>query len=89
MQEDKWYLLDGEDVLNKLDSNELGLSAQEIKKRQNKYGLNILNFSADKMKDRLKKLQFSLIFAKICLGDLKWNYQKLKFMMNLIKYYIK
>ena len=55
MQEDKWYLLDGEDVLNKLDSNELGLSAQEIKKRQNKYGLNIL---PKKKSDSIFKILF-------------------------------
>lgn len=55
MQEDKWYLLDGEDVLNKLDSNELGLSAQEINKRQNKYGLNIL---PKKKSDSIFKILF-------------------------------
>lgn len=40
--EDNWYLYSAEDVLKKLNVDKSGLTNEEVKKNQGKYGLNVL-----------------------------------------------
>ena len=40
--EKNWYSLSSEDVISKLNSSEKGLSSNEVEKRKEQYGKNIL-----------------------------------------------
>jgi Ca2+-transporting ATPase len=78
-EDKKWYSLNQDDILKKLETSKFGLDQEEVKKRQEKYGLNKLPEvkKESKLSIFLRQFKSSLVYVLLVasiisflLGDL-------------------